>query len=444
MIFELALILATVGIPSAGSPIDTLIAEAQAKAGVQPAPLCDNDTYIRRVTLDIAGRIPTVEELEAFRAHPDRPALVDRLLLDPGFPRFWSECWTAAAVGYGNTFGTDRELLRQWFEQQIAADVPYDQIVDQLLTAEGNSATNGPVNFLLRYPEEPATKVCRLFLGVRLECARCHDHPFDRWTREDFDAMNRFFAVVRREEVSEGNIRVRDELAEVAEEERPRFLTGATPRTRRWRAELSYYLTHSKPFARAFVNRLWYHFLGRGIVHPVDDFQRENPPSIPELLEYLRQRAVAEQFRLRPLIREICLSHAYQRDSAGNSLTRVEERLFVRYPLKPLTPEQTFDSALIALGGRPNPVVRRAFLRAMAGENLDEDFSATWEYRETVQDLMRKLAHRQPVANYPTAVWFRRALSREPTDGELRACRGKRSEDIAFALLLGAEFAFNH
>ncbi len=444
MTFELWIATLALALAPAAPTIDSIVVDAQRRAGIDAAPLCDDDTFLRRITLDILGRIPTLDEQRHFRLKPDRAALVDRLLTDPSFPRFWSELWTASAVGYGNPNGVDREALRLWFVRQLESDVPYDAMVRELLTAEGVSAVNGPVNFLLRYPEEPVTKVSRLFLGVRLECARCHDHPFDRWTRTDFDAMNRFFAAVEREEVSEGNIRVRDRLAEADESELPRFLTGARPRTRRWRGELAYYLTRSKPFARAYVNRLWYHFMGRGIVDPVDDFQRENPPSIPALLEYLRRQAVVQEFQLRPLIRLICLSDTYQRSAESPVRDEEHRRLFAFHELKPLTPEQTFDSAIVALGVEPTPAARRAFLREMIGRSLDEDFAETWEYRETVQDLLRKLSHRQSVGHRETNDWFRRILTRDASPAELELCRGKSDEQIVFALLMGSEFAFNH
>lgn len=444
MIFELGFAITAILVSAPASSIDTLVESAQRSAGVEAALPCDDDTFLRRATLDIIGRIPTREELEHFRRNPDRTRLVERLLAAPEFPRFWSEIWTAAAVGYGNLYGADRELLRRWWETQIADAVPYDAIARALLTAEGASAINGPVNFLLRYPDEPVTKVCRLFLGVRLECARCHDHPFDRWTRDDFDGMNRFFEVVEREELSEGNLRIRDRLPEVEESELPRFLTGARPRTRRWREELAHYLTRSKPFARAYVNRLWYHFMGRGIVEPVDDFNRENPPSIPRLLEFLRTQAVQRQFQLRPLIRTICLSRTYQQASESTSPDEQRARLFAYYRVKPLTAVQVFDSVRVVLELPADSGARRAFLREMSRRSLDDDFSATWEYRETVQDLLRKLTHRQEVPHRPLDHWFQLILTRDPRPDEVALCKGRSDEEIVFALLMGSEFAFNH
>ncbi len=438
------ILLGTVGLAQNTPSIDTLLASSYAEHHLEPAPLCDDNTFIRRVTLDLIGRIPTHKEWLAFRREGDRAALVERLLASPEFPRFWSHLWTTAAVGYGNAYGIDRELLRRWFERQIAREVPYDEIVRELLTAEGASGVHGPVNFLVRYPEEPATKVCRLFLGVRLECARCHDHPFDRWTRADFDAMNRFFAGLRIEELGEGNLMVRDGRPEAEESDLPRFLTGARPRTHRWREELAYYLTHCKPFARAYVNRLWYHFFGRGIVEPVDDFSSQNPPSVPLLLEFLRQQAVEQQFQLKPMIRLLVLSEAYQRSSVLNDARDVHHRLFAVHTVKPLTAEQYFESVRTALGQPENETLRRAFLGSMADRNLDDDFIATWEYRETIQDLLHKMAASIDVPKRPPEQWFEILLSREPTPEEGARCRGHTSAEVFFALVMGSEFAFNH
>ncbi len=424
--------------------IDSILEAEWKRRGIQPAERCSDEEFLRRITLDLAGRIPTVDEIHRFRAKPDRGAKIDELLEGEDFARFWSEVWTATLNGYANAFESDREVLRQWLQRAIRDEVPYDRQVTELIQARGVSALDGPVNFLVRHPEEPVVKVTRVFLGVRLDCARCHDHPFDRWTQEDFRLMNRFFEATDRQEVSEGNIRLVNRRAEVDEAERPRFLTGARPRTTQWRDELALFITNSKPFARAYVNRIWYQLLGRGMVHPVDDFNRDNPPVVPELMEYLMQEVRRRDFALKPMIRMICNSRAYQLSSRRSQEDTQHQAVFAYFPLKPLTPEQTYDSAVVALGLKSDVQQRRQFIQRTVGRSLDEDFSDTWEYRETVQGLMARLNTSIPATTTSVDELYLRILTRAPTQRERDACRSHKPSDIAFALVNSNEFFFNH
>ncbi len=424
--------------------IDSILSAAWQQQGVEPAPLCSDDQFLRRASLDIIGRIPRLDELRRFRRQPDRRAEIERLLASDEFARFWSEVWTAALNGYSNVFASDREVLRAWLENSFRRRLPYDQLVTRLLTSQGASALDGPANFLVRYPEQPAVKVSRMFLGVRLDCARCHDHPFDRWTQEDFARMNRFFEATRREEVSEGNVRLVNELGEAPPEDRPRFLSGARPRTTQWRDELALFIVRGKPFARAYANRMWYHFLGRGVVHPVDDFHRENPPAVPRLIEYLAEQARRDQFDVPAMIRRICNSRAYQLASAGPHGDAARQALFAQRLLKPLTPEQVFDSVAVALGHEPARLERREFIERSVGRSLDEDFSETWLYRETVQSLMSRLNANLRVPVKSPGELYLRILCRDPSPRELEICRQQAPADIVFALIHSHEFVFNH
>lgn len=444
--FRLLPLLASVvaGTASADDSIDSILNAEWRTAAIKPAEVCSDDEFLRRISLDLIGRIPTLDELQRFRSNADRAAKIEELLNSSDFPRFWSEVWTAALNGYSNEFQADREVLRAWLETSFRRNVSYDHLASQLITARGTSALDGPVNFLVRHAEDPAVKVCRMFVGVRLDCARCHDHPFDRWTEEDFRLMNRFFETMEREEVSEGNIRVRNRIEEVEDDERPRFLTGARPRTTQWRDELALFMTHSKPFARTYANRVWYHFLGRGIVHPIDDFNRENPAASRPLLEFLAGKAREDKFAIWPMIRLICNSRAYQLSSRSPDHSDKAESLFAYRVLKPLTPEQTFDSAVVALQMEVGSRERREFIERAVGRSLDEDFSETWKYRETVQGLMSRLSATLPTPTDSIDELYQRVLSRDPTEREREICRGRSIEDVAFALVNSNEFYFNH
>lgn len=438
-----AIVLACWPVIRADDSIDSILASAWQSQGIQPASLCSDDEFLRRASLDIIGRIPTIEEIQEFRKNANRSEKIEDLLASREFARFWSEVWVATFNGYSNAFDSDREVLRTWLEQSFEDNTPYDHMVSKMITATGASAFDGPTNFLVRYPQDPAVKVCRLFVGVRLDCARCHDHPFDRWTQEDFRLMTMFFQTTQRQQVTNGNVRLvnrRQDNREVS----PQFLTGARPRTAQWRDELALFITTSKPFARTYANRIWYHFMGRGIVDPPDDFNRENPPSVPELLEWLAETARENKFAIRPMIRLICNSRTYQLSSEREQEDPQRESVFAYRVLKPLTPEQTYDSAMIALGIKNNEADRRRFIRRAVGVSLDEDFSTTWEYRETVQALMERLTVNLPMPETSIEVSYLRILSRAPTSREQELCRGRSFEDMVFALVNSNEFFFNH
>ena len=219
-------------------------------------------------------------------------------------------------------------------QERLATNKPYDQTARKLISAEGETAFNGPVNFLVTHRDEPAVKVSRIFLGVRMDCARCHDHPFARWTQDDYARFEQFFESMKLRETSNSNIEL-FESPRNRNDDRPRFLTGATPQTTRWRDELALFITTCRPFARNYANRMWYQLLGRGIVNPPDDFSA-NEPVAPELLEYLADYARETDFRPKDMIRAICLSQAYQRES-GHSDSLDQAALFGSFTPKPLT-----------------------------------------------------------------------------------------------------------
>lgn len=436
------LLLSVVAVPAAS--IDALLSEAWQQHGIVPAPVCDDATFLRRISLDLIGRIPTTKELSSFLAQPDRNAKIDELLQRPEFSRHLAETMTASLVGYDRETPADREVLLQWLEAQLEKHTGFDRIATSLISAEGQSALHGPVNFVVRHREEAGAQVCRQLLGVRLDCARCHDHPFARWTQDDLASMTRFFEAMRFEEVSERNIRVSDRPAEAGEDEIPRFLTGARPQTSQWRRELALFVTRSKPFARNFANRIWYQLMGRGIVDPPGDFNQQNQPSHPELLEFLATKTHEQKFDVRQLVRQICNSDTYQRESKGEADPAAVEQ-FARRVIKPLTPEQLYESYRVVLGKKP-PISRRDFVREFLGETVDEDFLLTWKSRETVQSLLKRMTADAPFHQAVKSIddAFQRVLSRTPTTRDIELCRDQSLGVVVFCLVQSNEFVFNH
>jgi len=423
--------------------IDALLQAHHHATGIEAAPLCDDTTFLRRVMLDLAGRIPTVDEIAAFEKNPDRGGLIERLLGKPAFAKHWSELWTAMLNGYSNAFQTDRESLRLWLETRFREQAPYDRIATELMTATGSALQNGAVNFVARYPDEASVKVSRLFLGIRLDCARCHDHPFDRWTETDFAEMARFFDSVERRRAGNGPVSILNRvLSEGAD--KPTFLTGAQPSTSQWRDEMALFIGNTNAFAKNFANRLWYQLMGRGIVHPPDDFNERNLPVVPALLDDLADRAREFDWDIRKLACEIMDSNAYRRSSsiAGKVQDGAIESFAVR-PIKPMTPEQWYDS-LATIYGRELPVGRAEFLQQTIGPRLDEDFSETWLYRETVQQQMEQLALdlSAPAGDLETV--YLKIIGRRPAETDREICEGHSLNDVAFALINSNAFFFNH
>jgi hypothetical protein len=351
---------------------------------IQPAPLADDAEFLRRVYLDITGRIPRPAEIHEFladRSAGKRHKLIDRLLEHPRFAVHFANVWRAELLPETASNPEAREFQRgfeNWLRERWRAGVTYDRLVHELLTvpiaADGRNAEPvlrdparpNPLAFFAvkeARPEQLAAAVSRTFLGIRLECAQCHDHPFARWKREQFWNQAAFFAGLRQR--GAGVFASLNEAAQVHELISPAggkpvqalFLDSARPK---WQAArgarlvlADWLVSPENPyFARAAANRLWGYFFGTGLVDPVDDFRDDNPPSDPELLDDLARSFSASGFDVSFLIRAICLSRAYQRTSARTHPSQDSTRLPARMAVKALTGEQFFDSLSVATGYR--------------------------------------------------------------------------------------------
>ncbi len=372
--------------------IDEQIAAAWGPKGVKPAPLADDAEYLRRVYLDLAGRIPRAMEVRDFLDDPNpakRAELVERLLESPNYVNHFTNFWRTLLLPQVNNQQVQFLVpsLEAWLHPRIKENVPYDKMVREILTAPvgGNpqmrrrmTSSNKrpdptPAAFYQANelkPENLAANTSRLFLGVKLECAQCHNHPRANWTRKQFWEYAAFFSGIQPQ--GQGNMMAAPELSErrslkipnTETEVQAHFLDGSEPNWDsgvRTRAALATWVTASDNpfFARSAANRLWAHFFGIGLIEPVDEESEENPPSHPELLNELARQLVAHQFDLKFLVRAITYSQAYQRSSAATDASQNEPRLFARMSVKGLTPEQLFDSLALATGygeeGVPNP-----------------------------------------------------------------------------------------
>lgn len=372
---------ATPDIQALAEKIDGHIARRWAEVKAEPAPRADEAEFLRRVSLDLAGRIPSVEEVRTFLddSRPDKRArLVERLLASPRYVNHFTNVWRAVLLPEaGNNFQVRLQQggFEAWLKKQLARNAGYDQMVRDLLTATipsgGNplSALYGDLGPLAYYiakelkPENLAAGTARVFLGVSVECAQCHNHPFADWKREQFWSFAAFFSGIKSQKqmdflLPNGDDASKRELAipGTTTVVQAKYLDGTQPAWKSSsRATLADWLTaRDNPyFARATVNRFWAYFLGTGLVEPVDEMVgAHSTASHPEVLDLLAREFVAHQYDLKFLIQAITATRAYQLTSATTHSSQDDPALFAHMPLRGLTAEQLFDSLAHATGYR--------------------------------------------------------------------------------------------
>ena len=344
--------------------IDPLVAEKLHKLRIVPAPLCDDEAFLRRVFLDIVGLLPTVDERAAFLTdtRPDKRAqLVDQLLGRKEFTEMWVMKW--AELMQIRTFNNGAQQVSykaalnysQWLRERIAANTPFNQLVRELLAAEGGTFANPATNYY--QIEENVLKltenVAQVFMGTRIQCAQCHNHPFDRWTMGDYYSFASFFAQVKRKPAEDPRERIvfdgDGELQHPVTKQNasPKFLGGPNPdlagRSRR-KAVAEWLAAPDNPWvARNVANIVWAHFLGIGIVDPVDDVRVSNPPSNPELLGALAAKFVEYNFDFKKLVRDICTSRTYQLATRTNPTNETDSRNFSHDMIRRVRAEVLLD-----------------------------------------------------------------------------------------------------
>jgi Protein of unknown function (DUF1553)/Protein of unknown function (DUF1549) len=336
---------------------------------IPPSPLAGDAAFLRRAYLDIIGLIPTSDEARAFLADKDpgkRAKLVDALLERPEYADFWALYW-------GDHLGNTKQLLynkgpyvfTRWLHDAFAKNLPYDQFARELLTSSGNMYQAGATNYypLMKKELDIAAITSQLFLGVTIECARCHNHPLEKWTQADFSGMAAFFSQVRyktggprnNERVLYVDFKRQFQHPDTKQVYLPKALDGpviAADDAVDRRELLADWLTSPKNpyFARAMVNRMWRNFMGRGMVEPVDDFRITNPPTNEPLLDALAKDFAAHGYDLHHLIRTITASRAYQLSGVPTKFNRGDKMAYSRHYSRRLTAEQLLDSIAQATG----------------------------------------------------------------------------------------------
>lgn len=498
--------------------IDELVLGKLQELNLEPSPLSSDTEFLRRVYLDAAGILPEPEEVRTFLAdrRPDKRArLIDALLERSEFVDYWAYKWSDLLLVSSRSLQSNAMwAYHTWIRESVAANKPWDQMAREILTASGNTLSNGAANYyvLHKNPIDVTENVAVTFMGFSITCARCHNHPLERWTQKDYYQMANLFSRVATKQGSErGDIIVYP--ARSGEINHPRLNVPLPPRpldgeplaldSERDRREYfaDWLVSPDNPFfARAVVNRVWKNFMGRGLVEAVDDIRDANPPSNPALLAALTRDFVAHRFDVKQLARTIMNSTTYQLTSKPTATNADDLKYHSHYIAKRLPaevmldaigqvtgvreafpgypgrralqlPDAAVDSYFLTAFGRPprvtaadserqqEPSITQA-LHVINGDTINRKLRAP---RGLIESLMADHADNR------TAVrrLYLAALSREPTDEELgtltramdetlsrdaaasgtaRAAALQRQvfEDLAWAILTGTEFLFNH
>jgi hypothetical protein len=360
--------------------IDKLIDAKLQRLKIQPSPAIGDAAFLRRVSLDLTGQLPAPEEVKAFLADKTparlkRSKQIDKLLASSSFVDHWTLKWSDLLqnsrkyIGEKGVYG-----FREWIRQSFAENKPYDKFVRELLTSRGSSYDQPAANFFRVTKEAKPTmeKTTQVFLGVRMVCAQCHDHPFERWTQNQYYEMAAFFSAVGVRpgfEVGEEIVFDQRENYEMkhpkdARVVKPNFMIAGTlastqpipiPGDAKRRTALSDWLTSKDNpfFAKSTANRIWSYFFGRGIIDPVDDIRASNLPSNAALLDALTSDFIDHGFDLRHLMRTITNSRTYQADIATNEWNEKDTDNFSHAVPRRLAAEQLMDALTLATGTRP-------------------------------------------------------------------------------------------
>ncbi|MFM7033753.1 MAG: DUF1549 and DUF1553 domain-containing protein [Planctomycetia bacterium] len=485
--------------------IDELVNAKLAALRIVPSDVCDDETFLRRATLDLVGIVPTPEERAAFLADsaPDkRGRLVDALMTRKEFVELWVMKWAEILQirSQGNDVSPKGAILyHRWLDRRIAANEPVDRMVRDLITASGGTFENPPSNYfqLERDTLKLSENVAQAFLGMRIQCAQCHNHPFDRWTMDDYYGFAAFFKQLARKRGADpretivydsgsGDMKHPVTGATV----QPKFLGGEEPKVSdrdRREAVAEWMTSPDNPyFAKHVANIAWTHFFGRGIVHEPDDARVSNPPSNGPLLEELGRRLAASGWDFRALVRDIVTSQTYQRSCEVNETNKFDDTNFSHAAVRRIRAEVLLD-VLSQVTGTKNkfpglPLGSRAvqvadgrtttyFLTTFGRTTRESVCSCAVKMDPNLSQALHLLngdaANDRIKQGGLVAAWikeekqeseivdglFIRCYGRMPTDQErtdtvatvaAAADRGQALEDVFWALLNSPEFMFNH
>lgn len=494
--------------PPAWNYIDEQVNAKLKRLHIVPSKLASDEEFLRRVSIDLIGLPPTPEETLAFLADKrdariKRTEKIDRLMARPEYLSHW-------AVKWGDLLQVNRTKLgdkgiwafRDWIKESLEENRPYDRMVRELVTAKGSTFHNPPANFLrfTRDPKVAMETTTQLFLGVRMVCAQCHDHPFEQWTQNQYYNLSAFFLTVGIKNGIDSDEEIVFDKREDTEIHHPKdgrvmpakFLFNGekyAPGEKDIRELLADWLTaRDNPlFAKAMANRMWSYFFARGIIEPVDDIRASNPASNPALLDALTKDFLASGYDLRKLMRTIVTSRTYQLSFESNDWNATDETNFSHALPRRLTAEELYDAIYIAAGTRPKikELPEGSLAQDFPDTNIDRggfldlfgrperQTSCECERRSDVSlvqalNLLNGATIADAIADPEGRIakllvagaddrklvteLYLAALSRQPTAGELDfaqtylrkgGARAERAQDLLWALLNSNAFLFN-
>ncbi|GAA4429776.1 DUF1549 domain-containing protein [Bremerella cremea] len=488
----------------AGNYIDELVGAKLHKLRIVPSEMCTDEEFLRRATVDITGLLPTEEEYTTFMADTSgdkRAKLVDRLLERKEFSEIWAMRWAELLMikSTNNVSEKSAFLYNSWLTDQISNDVPLDQMVRELLSASGGTFSNPATNYyeIERDTLKTAENVAQVFMGLRTQCAQCHNHPFDRWTMDDYYGFAAFFAQIGRKNTEDYRERIvydrrGGDVRHLVDNRvmPPKFLGGVEPNleNRDRREVLAEWLTapENPYFATSVANRVWASFFGVGIVDPVDDVRVSNPASNPELYQKLGDKLIEYNYDFKKLVRDICASQAYQRTTVPNDSNKTDTKNFAYAQVRRIPAEQLLDCISLAtnhdekFGGLPlgSRAVQIAdgktssyFLTTFGRSQRETVCSCEASTSPTLSQALHMLngsATQDKIARGKLVEgWvkegltedqiidkiFVRCLSRKPTSEEKEKLvavmkeeenKQRGFEDVFWAVLNSREFMFNH
>ena len=503
----------TSNMPEPLNLVDTAVFGKLKQLGIPASAVCDDATFLRRASLDIAGTLPTDEEVRTFLADTatdKRDRLIDRLLDSPAYADQFANKWNFILRNHKES-GEDTPgtmLFHQWLWDKMYDNTPYDQIVREIVTASGDPQMNPAVTWYrdVDSTEEQVEDTAQLFLGLRIQCARCHHHPFEKWSQDDYYGMAAFYGRVGKKVIPNASGAMRDRRVfhneGVATASNPRSgkalkPTGLgtpaydIPADSDPRVKLADWMSDPQNpfFAKSLVNRYWKHFFSRGIVEPEDDMRATNPPSNPELLDGLATHFIQSGFDLKELVRTICRSRTYQLSAIPNDYNASDKQNFSRYYPRRLSAEALYDAfhqvtdTSEGFGGMPagtkalqlSDASNASYFLQVFGQpkgdtacecerSMDANLAQSLHLLngKEIQDKIardgartaRLAAEAERTNEQKIAELYRWVFSREPSAEELEVAISyiKRHEpnfrggyeDIVWALINTKEFQFNH
>lgn len=468
-------------IPIQASELDKIFEKKWQENKITASEEVSKEKWMRRVYLDIFGRLPSVDEIN-IKKDREKEELVDEMLSKKEYGINFSDVWKVILVGrrpdrFNNTV-INNDAFDDWLALKINNNIPWNKLVYDLITAEGDNLNSPATNFLLSKIEfrgagknevvRATADTTKIFLGLQIQCSQCHDGKTNNWTQEQFWNTAAFFQGSTSRQIEDGTGKDKNqqnlfELKETRINNTIKYEIGSTKKTKETTAKyltgqeleeiekkdrreaLAKFITgpYNNQMAKALVNRYWKYFLGKGFINPVDDLDPDfNPAEFPEPIEYLTKKFIENNYSLKWLVKQIVLSKPYQLDSKMNN----DDIYFSHYYVKPLTPEQIYRTFTTITTRELNKNAQRGFVRL-----FNSDDESTESYELTIQQVLSTMNGNMTRGIIKSTKGdldsiFLSLLARSPTSEERSSITNSniKNEDVAWALLNSAEFILNH